>query len=55
MATTETRGAFLNRLRLVAIDATCFDVPDSEENARVFGRPSSRPGSKSAFPILGSG
>ena len=32
MATTETRGAFLNRLRLVAIDATCFDVPDSEEN-----------------------
>lgn len=86
MATGETIGAFLNRLRIVVIDGTCFDVPDmglflkngagsihtdnaigsnkhakqslfiflngisSDENARVFGRPSSRPGTQAAFP-----
>lgn len=50
MATTETLGAFLNELRIVVIDGTCFDVPDSDENARVFGRPGSRPGTKAAFP-----
>ena len=50
MATDETLGAFLHGLRIVVIDGSCFDVPDSEENARVFGRPSSRPGTQSAFP-----
>jgi hypothetical protein len=50
MATTETVGAFLNGLRVVAIDGTCLDIPDSYENARVFGRPGSRPGTKAAFP-----
>ncbi len=50
MATTETLGAFLNELRIVVIDGTCFDVPDSDENARVFGRPGSRPGTQAAFP-----
>jgi hypothetical protein len=50
MATSETLGAFLNGLRIVVIDGSCFDVPDSEENARVFGRPSSRPGTIAAFP-----
>lgn len=50
MATTETLGAFLNGLRIVVIDGTCFDVPDSDENARVFSRPSSRPGTQAAFP-----
>ena len=35
---------------IVVIDGTCFDVPDSDENARVFGRPSSRPGTRAAFP-----
>jgi hypothetical protein len=39
MATGETLGAFLNGLRIVVIDGIGFDVPDSEENARVFGRP----------------
>jgi len=38
MATTETVGAFLNGLRVVAIDGTCLDIRDSDENARVFGR-----------------
>jgi hypothetical protein len=50
MATQQTLGAFINGLRIVVIDGTCFDVPDSEENARVFGRPSSRPGTIAAFP-----
>lgn len=50
MATTETLGAFLNGLRIVVIDGTCFDIPDSDENARVFGRPSSRPGTQAGFP-----
>jgi len=27
MATTETVGAFLNGLRVVAIDGTCLDIP----------------------------
>jgi hypothetical protein len=50
IATGETFGAFLNGLRIVVIDGSCFDIPDSEENARVFGRPSSRPGTQAAFP-----
>ena len=46
IATTETVGAFLNGLRIVAIEGTCLDIPDSDKNARVFGRP----GTKAAFP-----
>lgn len=34
----------------MVIDGTTFDVPDSDINARVFGRPSTRPGSQAAFP-----
>ena len=51
MATSETIGAFLNGLRILVIDGTCFDVPDSDENAKVFSRPSSRPGTQAAFPM----
>jgi len=51
MATSETVGAFLNGLRIVVIDGTCLDIPDSDENARVFGRPGSRPGTRAAFPF----
>ncbi len=50
MASTDTIRAFLNGLRIVVIDGTCFNVPDSNKNARVFGRPSSRPGTQAAFP-----
>lgn len=50
MATAKTVGAFLRGLRIVVIDGTTLDVPDSEENARVFGRPGSRPGTQAAFP-----
>ncbi len=50
MATVETVGAFLNGLRIIAIDGTCLDIPDSDENARVFGCPGSRPDTRAAFP-----
>ena len=45
LATLETKGAFLGGLRLMAIDGTVFDVPDTETNARVFGYPGTRKGS----------
>lgn len=34
----------------MVIDGTCFDVPDSDENAKVFGRPGTRPGFSAAEP-----
>ncbi len=49
-ATQETPGAFLGELRVMAVDGTVLDVPDSQANARVFGYPSSRPGTRAAFP-----
>jgi hypothetical protein len=49
-ATQETPGAFLGGLRVMAVDGTVLDVPDSQANARVFGYPSSRPGTRAAFP-----
>ena len=50
LATPETPGAFLGGLRVMAVDGTVLDVPDSQANARVFGYPASRPGTKAAFP-----
>ena len=50
LATTETPGAFLGRLRVMAVDGTVFDVPDTQSNARVFGYPATRPGTVAAFP-----
>jgi hypothetical protein len=49
-ATDKTVGAFLGGLRIMAVDGTVFDVPDTEANARVFGYPPSRPGTRAAFP-----
>jgi hypothetical protein len=49
-ATVETSGAFLGGLRVMAIDGTVIDVPDSQANARVFGYPGSRKGTRAAFP-----
>lgn len=49
-ATPRTPGAFLGGLRVMAVDGTALDVPDSQANAVVFGYPSSRPGTKAAFP-----
>ena len=39
LAVESTPGAFYKGLRLVAIDGFVADLPDSPENARVFGRP----------------
>ena len=50
LATSETPGAFLGGLRVMAVDGTVLDVPDSKANARVFGYPGSRPGTQAAFP-----
>lgn len=49
MATEDTKGAFLFGLRLMAIDGTTEDVPDTQENATAFGRPSNGRGD-GAFP-----
>jgi hypothetical protein len=38
LATSRTRGAFLFGYRLMALDGTKEDVPDTPENAGVFGR-----------------
>lgn len=51
LATPETAGAFLFGLRLVAIDGTTEDVPDTPENAAAFGRHSGDRGD-SAFPQI---
>ncbi len=50
MATPETPEAFLGGLRVMAVDGTVLDVPDSKANARVFGYPASRPGTQASFP-----
>jgi hypothetical protein len=49
IATQQTPGAFLFGLRLMAIDATVEDVPDTPENAAAFGRQHGSRG-QSAFP-----
>lgn len=50
MATPETPRAFLGGLRVMAVDGTVLDVPDSIANAKVFGYPASRRGTQAAFP-----
>lgn len=54
IATPATPGAFLGGLRLMAIDGTTLDVADTPENARAFGRPTTRRGAAvgGAFPQL---
>lgn len=46
-----TKGAWLARRRLMAIDATSFDVADTEQNLERFGRMGSGP-KASAYPKL---
>lgn len=50
LATSDTEGAFLGGRRIMAVDGTVFDVPDTVANARVFGYPATRPGTTAAFP-----
>ncbi len=49
LATVETPGAFLFGLRLMALDGTTLDVPDTPANVRAFGRQPS-PRGTSAWP-----
>jgi Transposase DDE domain/Insertion element 4 transposase N-terminal len=46
----ETPGAFYRGLRLMGLDGTVLDVPDSAANAAAFGRPSAGPRGDGAFP-----
>lgn len=50
LAEPETPGAFYRGFRLVGIDGTVFDVPDSDANAAVFARSSAGPRGDGAFP-----
>ncbi len=50
LATPRTPGSFLAGRRLVAIDGTCLDVADNEQNALFFGRPGVNKGEQAAFP-----
>src|SRR3954451_13570798 len=50
LARPETPGAFYRGLRLMGVDDTVYDVPDSEANAAVFARPSAGPRGDGAFP-----
>ena len=45
-ATKQTEGAFLRGLRLMSLDGSLLDVPDTNNNARVFGYPGSRRGTQ---------
>jgi Insertion element 4 transposase N-terminal/Transposase DDE domain len=49
MATPGTPGAFYRGWRLMGIDGTTFDMPDTPENERVFGRGGNQR-SPNAFP-----
>jgi hypothetical protein len=42
LATENTPGAFLGGLRIMAVDGTVFEIPDTTANAKVFGYPASR-------------
>ena len=51
VAVARTQGAWYRRWRLVAVDGTVFDVPDTAANAQFFGRPgTSRGQGRSAYP-----
>jgi hypothetical protein len=51
MAEAGAPGAFYRDMRLVALDGTTLDVPDTRENREHFGKPGS-PREESAFPQL---
>ena len=50
LAQPTTPGAFYGGYRLVGIDSTVFDVPDSPANDAAFGRPSAGARGVGAFP-----
>ena len=50
LATERTQGAWYRGRRVLAIDGTTLDVPDTPANQATFGRPTSHRGERSAFP-----
>lgn len=52
LARPETPGAFYREFRLVGLDGTVYDVPDSGANAAAFARPSAGPRGDGAFPQI---
>jgi hypothetical protein len=50
LARPTTPGAFYRGFRLMGIDGTVYDVPDSPANAAAFSRPSAGPRGDGAFP-----
>lgn len=50
LAQEATPGSWLAGRRLVAIDGTCLDLPDTPANDSHFGRPGVMKGERSAFP-----
>lgn len=55
IAFDRTRGAFYKGMRLMAIDGVHFDMPDTPDNAAVFGRPGTRRNGQSiegAYPQI---
>jgi hypothetical protein len=50
LAAADTPGCWLASRRLVAIDGTCLDLPDTPANDAHFGRPGVMKGERSAFP-----
>lgn len=51
-ATPQTPGAFYKGWRLMALDGTVYNVPDSAAHAAAFGRPSAGPRGDGAFPQI---
>ena len=52
LAPPNTAGAFYRGLRLVGVDGTVFNVPDSQPNARTFGRPCGGDRGEGGFPQI---
>ena len=50
LAVRDTPGCWLAGRRLVAIDGTCLDLPNTVANDEFFGRPGVNKGERSAFP-----
>ena len=52
MASASTAGAWYGKWRLMSLDGSTMEVPDTLANDRHFGRPSVTRGEKSAYPRL---
>jgi hypothetical protein len=51
VATRETRGAWYRQWRLVSLDGSTLEVPDTQANAEAFGRPHNHKG-KGGYPQI---